>query len=106
LKEAFLPTHDRIPESEDTRTLHELAREALLVQDACNPLGVSRSFARALRRLNTLLDAEGQGGTRALCEHPVAVAWASKIASLHSVEHGMTAHNALSTLMEWTDAQR
>jgi hypothetical protein len=89
---------DRDLERADTRTLVQLAREALDVQNACNPLGISRSFARAMLRLRDLLEAEGKGGTRALCEHPIAVAWASKISDLHSANFGNTAIEAFGEL--------
>jgi len=89
---------DRDLDRADTRTLVQLAREALDVQNACNPLGISRSFAKAMLRLSALLEAEGKGGTRALCEHPIAVAWAHKIMDLHYANFGLTASEAFEDL--------
>ncbi len=66
----------------DTRTMVDLAREALQVQDACNLSGVVHSFSRAITRLRVLLEAEGKGGTDNVNTHPVCVLWADKIASL------------------------
>lgn len=37
------------------KTMKDLAREALAVQDACNLSGVAHGFARALGELRTLL---------------------------------------------------
>lgn len=66
----------------DTRTLADLAREALQVQDACNLSAVVHSFSRSISRLRVLL----QGGTDALNEHPICQLWADKIASLAGVQ--------------------
>jgi hypothetical protein len=60
-----------------TRTLQELAREALAVQDACNLSGVAHGFARAMADLCALVP-----GTDARNAHPIAVLWADKIAHL------------------------
>lgn len=62
--------------------LQQLAQDAIAVQDACNPLGISNSFAEAIDELGKALRAEGQYGTDAICEHPVFRLWASKIHSL------------------------
>jgi len=59
------------------RTLKELAKEALDVQDACNLSGVAHGFARAMTDLG-----EHTNGTDARNKHPVAVLWADKIAHL------------------------
>ncbi len=63
----------------DVRSLVELAREALAVQDACNLFGVVRSYARALSRLWSLLP---EAGTEAINRHPIAQLWADKCAHL------------------------
>ena len=73
------------------RTLTELAKEALLVQDACNILGVSKGFARAMDDLRRLLPSEGTDGYN---RHPVAVLWASKLASMTGCEAEETFHKA------------
>lgn len=59
------------------RTLKELAKEALDVQDACNLSGVAHGFARAMTDLG-----EHTRGTDERNKHPVAVLWADKIAHL------------------------
>ena len=63
------------------RSLQELAREALAVQDACNLCGVAQSFARAMIDLS-----EHVSGTDARNNHPIAVLWADKIAHLTSTQ--------------------
>ncbi len=68
--------------SEDTRTMADLAREALQVQDACNLSGVVHSFSRAITRLRVLLEAEGNGGTSAVNTHPVCMLFTDKLADL------------------------
>lgn len=64
------------------RTLAQLAREALLVQDACNLSGVVHGFSRAIGELRPLLEASGQGGTHSINRHPICQLWADKISSL------------------------
>lgn len=70
-------------DDDDTRTLAQLAKEALQVQDACNLSGVVLGWARAMRRLNQLLP---NLGTDARNHHPVNVLWASKCADLTGCE--------------------
>lgn len=69
-------------EAPDTRTMTDLAKEALQVQDACNLSGVVHSFSRAITRLRALLEAEGKGGTDAVNRHPICSLWADKISTL------------------------
>jgi hypothetical protein len=69
-------------EREDNRTMVDLAREAIQIQDACNLSGLVIGFARTIRRLRVLLEAEGQGGTTQINRHPVCVLWIDKFASL------------------------
>lgn len=59
------------------KTLQELARNALRVQDACNLSGVAHGFARAMGALCDLgLDTDAKN------HHPIAILWADKIAHL------------------------
>ncbi len=68
---------ENFSEGLDVRSEAELAQEALDVQDACNLSGVAHSFARAMSRLLRLgVEHAGPGN------HPVAVAYADKIAQL------------------------
>jgi hypothetical protein len=68
------------------RTLRELAQEALIVQDACNPLGVTKGYATALSDLREALAAAGLPcDTQSLCSHPVNRLWASKVHDLASM---------------------
>jgi hypothetical protein len=60
-----------------TRSLQELAREALAVQDACNLCAVALGFGRALVDLG-----EHTHGTDERNRHPIAIVWADKIAHL------------------------
>lgn len=65
------------------RTLRELAREALAVQNACNSLGISKSFATSLQELSDRLRADGlPADTAAICRHPIHRLWASKVHDL------------------------
>lgn len=63
------------------RTLAQLAQEALNVQDACNLCGVAQGFARAMVDLGAYTS-----GTAERNNHPVAVLWADKIASLTGIQ--------------------
>jgi len=59
----------------------EMARDAILVQDACNLSGVVHSFSRVMSRLSHYdLDTREKNG------HFLAVLYASKIASLTNCE--------------------
>lgn len=70
-----------------TKTLRALALEALAVQDASNLSGVVHGFGRALSDLRRHLEAEPGFGTDRLNQHPVAVVWADKVASLVGTQH-------------------
>ncbi len=65
--------------SPKTRSLSELAIEALLVQDACNLSGVVRAFARAMSDLLAHPDCKGTDWAN---NHPVAILYADKVAHL------------------------
>jgi hypothetical protein len=71
--------------SVDERTLGELAKEALLVQDACDLSGVVHGFSRAMARLWQL---RPNAGTIALNQHPIVQLWADKVASLAGTQLG------------------
>jgi hypothetical protein len=58
-----------------------LAKEAVDVQDACNPFGVARGMVVAMDGLRLL----GVNGSFELRDHPVAILWAHKLADLFGV---------------------
>ena len=60
-----------------SKTLKQLAQEALDVQNACNLCGVAQAFARVMIDLG-----EHTNGTVERNKHPVAILWADKIAHL------------------------
>jgi hypothetical protein len=65
------------------RTLQDLAKEALQVQDACNLSGVVHGFSRAVTELREILRATGGDlSTDAVNQHPICCMWASKIHDL------------------------
>lgn len=59
--------------------------DALRVQDACNLIGVARSFSQIMVKIREEADARGEG-TEWINHHPIAVMFASKIASLTHCE--------------------
>jgi hypothetical protein len=64
------------------RTMMDLAKEALAVQDACNLSGVAQSFARAMSALRDLgLD------TRGCNEHPITIIWLDKMNGLAGIQN-------------------
>jgi hypothetical protein len=66
-----------------TRTIQDLAREAIQVQDACNLSGVVHGFSRAITELRDVIRATGGDlSTDAVNSHPVCCLWASKIHDL------------------------
>jgi len=78
-----LPSNERLTiMSDDTRTMVDLANEAIRVQDACNLSGVVYSFAKAIQRLRVLLREQGRESTAEVNTHPICVAWISKMQSL------------------------
>ena len=60
-----------------TRTIQELANEAISVQDACNLSGVVHSFARTMSDLCDLVPDTDERNN-----NPIAILWSDKIASL------------------------
>ena len=68
-----------LPEKKDERSLAELHREALQVQDAVNLSGVVHSFSRTMHRLRELVPGKD---TEFYNRHPIAILFSSKIADL------------------------
>lgn len=62
------------------RTLQELARECIEVQDACNLVAVAQAFGRAMVELS-----EHGLDTMAVRNHPITFLWLDKIADLCGV---------------------
>lgn len=64
-------------------TMQQLAKEAIDVQNACNPLGLSAAFGERTLALRDCLARAGEPcDTLAVCSHPVFRLWASKFHSL------------------------
>ena len=76
---------------DDKRTMYDLVKNAMDVQDASNLSGCIHSFSRDISRLRVLLNEEmGKDfSTDALNRHPICILWASKIASLTRCELGL-----------------
>lgn len=70
-----------------SKTLKDLVKEAINVQDACNLSGVVHSFSRALTELRTIFPGIG---TNELNTHPIVVLFADKIQSLSGAEIGFS----------------
>jgi hypothetical protein len=64
------------------RTLKEMAAEAIVIQNACNPLGLTKTFAKVTQDLADRLREEGKGSTSLVCRHPIFCLWASKLHEL------------------------
>lgn len=83
----------------NVKDIKKLAQEAIDVQDACNPLGVSKGFARSLQELVEYLRANNlPNDTDAIIRHPIHRLWASKIHDLARM--GMSDDNAYSDAYE------
>jgi hypothetical protein len=65
--------------------LKETAKGSILVQDACNLSGVVHDFSRVMSLLSEI-SARFHKGTEWKNHHPIAVMYASKIASLTGAE--------------------
>jgi hypothetical protein len=61
------------------KTIYEMAKDCITVQDACNLSGVVHSFSRVISDLHKLLP---NASTDEINRHPICVLYASKIASL------------------------
>lgn len=64
-----------------SKTIQELARDAINVQDACNLVAVARSFSEAVRELRDLVPSGGSFG-RSFAVHPITYLWVNKIGDL------------------------
>jgi hypothetical protein len=73
------------------RTMKQLAKEALDVQDACNLSGVAIAFGEVMRELGAQPECTGTDWKN---RHPIAVMWSSKIASLTGSEDTLTFSHA------------
>jgi hypothetical protein len=67
------------------RSRKELAQEALSIASASNLCGLAQSFARVMRDLG-----EYTAGTEARNQHPIALVWSDKIASLTGTQSSCT----------------
>lgn len=63
----------------DTRTLTDLAREAIQIQDASNLSGLVHGWSRSVSRLRELLP---DNGTDVINRHPISQLWAAKLHEL------------------------
>lgn len=73
------------------KTLQELAKQALQVQDASNLSGVVISWADAIRELRaTLREHHAVTDTHAINTHPINVMWSSKVGSMTGSESMLT----------------
>ena len=59
-------------------TLQKLAKEAIAVQDACNPMALAIRYAEVIGELKQVVGY----GTQAISEHPVNRLWVSKLHDL------------------------
>jgi hypothetical protein len=64
-----------------SRTIEQLAQEALNVQNACNLSGVVHSFSSVISDLWLIANQNNQG-TKWINEHPISILFADKIAQL------------------------
>jgi len=69
------------------RTLQDLSRDAIRVQDACNLSGVVHAFSRAMTELRAILSADtGVVDTDRLNTHYICKMWANKISHLSQTD--------------------
>lgn len=80
------------------RTLAQLAKEAIEIQDACNPLGLTKAYARAIQELYEIHNR--QIGTDDLNHHPINKMWIHKLASLAYIDIAVS-DNTFSEAYSW-----
>lgn len=65
------------------RTLRELAKEALSIQDACNPIALANGYGRSIADLREALGVAGlPADSAAIKHHAINQLWISKLVSL------------------------
>ena len=84
----------------DTRSMRDLANEAIRVQDACNMSGIVLSFGRSIARLRVLLREMDRESTYEINDHPIVKAWASKI---HDLAGAPNNHGGSLSRNHWDD---
>lgn len=84
------------------RTMKDLAKEALAVQDSCNLSGVVHSFSRAMTELREILRERGVTNTDEINTHYIAILFSNKIASLTGSESARSFANAYEWAKEET----
>jgi hypothetical protein len=68
------------------KTLQDLAKEALAVQDACNLSGVVHGFARCMSTMCEMnMDTDTRNG------HPITLLWVDKVAHLSGYKQDYSA---------------
>lgn len=88
LRESYQVRYDLFVKLARPFTMHELATDAMSVQDACNLGGVAGGMHRAVTVLGRRLELEGLPcGTDAKNKHPISQMWASKIVSLAGMDY-------------------
>ncbi len=84
--------------------LRHAAREAILVQDACNLSGVVHSFSRVMSLLSEVSNRQRRG-TDWKNHHPIAVLYANKIASLTGAETAVVFSKAYTRCQKISDPE-
>ena len=79
------------------KTLKELAKEALQVQDACNLSGVAQSFAKVMIELS-----EHTNGTKEKNQHAIVKVWLNKMLDLANGDATSQDWNKVHELAETT----
>jgi hypothetical protein len=83
------------------RTIAQLAEEAIAIQNACNPLGLSKSYATSLQELADNLRQQGlPSDTKAICNHPINRLWVSKLHDLAGMGSASQAYDACLLLQQ------
>jgi len=68
------------------KNIKQLAKDAIDVQYACNLLGVSKSFAKAVDELYESNDCKGM---KECFEHPIITLWLNKMCQLNGCQYEM-----------------
>lgn len=82
------------------KTIEQLCREALVIQDACNPIALSRRYGEVLIELR---EAIGNGDSEVMRCHPVNRLWVSKLHDLAGM--GLSELTNFSLAYDWCQAR-
>ena len=86
------------------KTLQQLAKDCLSVQNACNPIAIANGYGKALSDLRQALASAGLPNDHsAIKNHPINVWWLCKLCDLSGYSNESASSESFSKLAEIAD---